>query len=329
MTIDDIIRQLDDSAAVLWNMTVSAAELGASAEKAREVVRTIDASDAGLKERRAQALAAMTQPTTPGGQLLPPRKTVAQISAHLKALNDEKHDLAVLRELATSLAAQLDGRARERKIEEDKRDEARAPFAKVAKRAHEHDRRVNAEYPRLAERIRVLFGTDQRVAGLGVGALTRCPRDRGQALAREMEFVVPCVIAVDAVMMATRLPGFWPPKDRDFQRLDYECDEAIVRPLKELIKNQDARRIAPSHAEVEEVILRAQRQVVGEFANAVAALRELLVFDATIGAEDRLARYPDGAPIFDPKSFPNDLAPGLMGRRIALPDIAGMARAAE
>ena len=333
MTIETIIARLDEPAAILWN-SVSAAALVAAAAETRVIVRAIDEAAAETSARRTQALAALTAPRHQPGRPQPIRKPIDQVIEMLGAIEEESRQLALLRETAASLAAQIDARAREAGAAEAARDAARKLFEDQARRAADHAKQA-ANWPTLAGRVVTLFRTDVVLARLGVSAYSRTPRPRGSHFAYEVTFDVPRAIATEEVLRATKLPGFWPPPYSDFSPLvlqnwrlsdeDDGVDARIVGPLRDL-----CRRNAPvSQEEVDSAILRAQSGLVVEFNKVLAAIRALLRLDGEITAADRDARYPDGALIFDPAMFPQNLEAGRMNRRIALPSTGGLALAAE
>ena len=332
MTIDSLVARLDEPAAVLWDRTVSAAALNAALEATRSVLVAVDEAEAAARQRRARLLAAMTPPPEVPGQLDPLRATIARVLAMCGSLDNEAQQRATLREIAVSLGEQLNARAADAKKAEALRDDARKPLAAQTHRARDLAKRFG-EYPRLAERIVSLFYTDVAVAARGRSVLSRCPRPRN-AGGYEKTFYVPRTIAVDSVMKATKLPGFWPPRYGDFsviERPGYESqgEASIVAPLEELNKGHDEGRIAVTDEAADRAIARAQATLLSEFGKAVGALRELLRLDAEVSAADRAARYPDGALIYDPKMFPENWDVGRMIHRVVLPSIGGMAMAAE
>jgi hypothetical protein len=135
------------------------------------------------------------------------------------------------------------------------------------------------------------------------------------------------------------LPGRWHGSDSDVRYLipsnwhsnmeEDGADDRIVGPLRELRRRADDRRITLSNEQVDQVLAQAQALLLSEFNKVSRAIREMLALDAQITAADRNARYPDGAAIFDPETLPKDWLPGVMSRRVVLPSIGGMARAAE
>ena len=262
MTIETISARLDEPAAILWN-PVSAAALGAAAEETRAVVRAIDEAAAEISARRTQALAALTPSRPQPGQLPPIRKPIAKILEMLSAIDEENQQLALLRETAASLAAQIDARAREAGAAEAARDAARKPFEDQARRAADHAKQA-ANWPALAGRVVTLFRTDVVLTKLGLSAYSRAPRPRGSHVACEVTFNVPRAIATEEVLRATKLPGFWPPLYSDFSQLDQQSwhlpgdddvvDARIVGPLRDICRGNTP----VSQEEVDRAILRAQ-----------------------------------------------------------------------
>jgi hypothetical protein len=331
ITIDSLVSRLDEPAKILWNRSASAADLNAALGTTRSVLLAIDEAEAAARDRRAQGLAAMTPPPAVLGQLDAGRTRIDQVLAALVSLHKEAEQRSALRETAVSLSDQITAAAGEAKKAEALRDEARKPFEAQSRRAQDLAKRC-ADYPRMAERIVSLFRTDVMVTVAGRSALSRCPRPRGSAIAYDVTFDVPRTIAVDSVLKATKLPGFWPPKHSDFtsiERFDLKGDTSIVAPLEDLTKSHDDRRIVLSDEATDRAIARAQATLLSEFRKVVGALRELLGLDAEVNPADRGARYPDGALIYDPMMFPENWDGGRMSRRVVLPSIGGMAMAAE
>ena len=172
------------------------------------------------------------------------------------------------------------------------------------------------------------------ITKLGKSAYSRTPTPRGSHIAYERTFHVPRTIAMEEVLRATKLPGFWPPRYSDFSVLEtaYHHDienDRIAGPLVELCQNADQRRIVLSQDDVDRAIARAQAALVTGLNKVCAALGELLARDAEITASGRDARYPDGALIFDQTMFPENWRVGMMTRFVSLPTISSPALAAE
>jgi hypothetical protein len=180
----------------------------------------------------------------------------------------------------------------------------------------------------LAARILTLFRTDVVLTRLGAGAYSRCPRPQGRSVGYELTFHVPRTIAVEAVLKATKLPGFWPPAENyssvlersDWHLYDEDdgADPSIVGPLRELCRSHDQRQIVLSSESVDRALSSAQGLLVGKFNQTCASLRELRGLQAHVSEADRVARYPDGARIFDLEMLPTFTLP-----------IDDLARAAE
>jgi hypothetical protein len=235
--------------------------------------------------------------------------------------------------MAVAVAAELARTAHQLAEAEAVRDAARRPFLEQTERAQRYAKQV-ADYPALAERIRSLLRTDVVITKLGESAYSRVPRPQGSHVGYVRTFYVPRTVATEETLRATKLPGFWPVRGNDFSFLDgpncaLDEGESITSALHQLSEKADQRRIVLSEGDVDRAIAQAQASVLAEFHKAVGALRELLRRDAGVSSADRDARYPDGAPIFDPVQFPDGWQPGLMSRRIALPATDGLAMAAE
>jgi hypothetical protein len=331
---DNPVAALQQAHAALQNRTASAGEFKAAADQARSAVSAIDEAMAAAPQREDQVLAQMTPPF----ESYLPGRSIAQTREALEAMAGEDRMRVLDRKIAARLAADLDALAREAEAAEAARDEKRKPLLDQTRRARDHAQWV-AKYPVFAAQIVGLFKTDVVITLLGKSAYSRTPPDRGSHIAYERTFHVPRVIASDEVMRATKLPGFWPPRYRDFSVLEppnwYLLDEVdgvdarIVGPLRELRQNADQRRIVLSQDDVDRAIARAQAALVAGLNKAAAGLRELLAREAAINTEDREAKYPDGQRIFDQTLFPETWQVGLMNRRVVLPSFDGLARAAE
>jgi hypothetical protein len=317
----DFATMLEQALGVLQNRGASAADCGAAAEQARRAVHGIDTENESAPQRESQILAAMV----PAGG-----KSIVET---LEALDKVGEQRALMRKIATALAAALDVRSRDAAKAESARDEARKPFAAETKRAHEFAKRF-AEYPTLASRIVSLFQSDVLVARFGSNAYSRVPV-RGSHVSFERTIRLPRMLATPERRTAMRLLGFWPPKWNNFEGLEapyYHDDEPdrIAGPVHELCQKSII-----SDGDVDRVVARAQTALVSEYHRTCAAVRELLALDDQITAADRGAKYPDGALIFDPAMFPAHWQIGVMNKtingypRVALPVIDGMAMAAE
>jgi hypothetical protein len=232
------------------------------------------------------------------------RGSLAEIDTDLSVGATRAQLLANRIEMAIAVAAELARTAHQLAEAEAVRDEKRKPFFEQTRRAQGYAKQV-ATYPTLAARIPVLFRTDTMVSKLGESAYSRCPRQPGSHVAISRTFRISRAIATAAALKETRLPGFWPPRWSDYSVLDGpDCaideDATITAPLLEMC------RTGPASSEaVDRCVAQAQGLLISEFGKAVGALRELLRRDAEVSSADRDARYPDGAPIFDPVQFPD------------------------
>jgi hypothetical protein len=333
----DFAAMLEQALRLLSQRGASSEELSASGEEMREVVRKIDEGEAAAPQHRASVL---TIPPTERAPLL------AAIVRALETLDAEDRNRAVEREIAVSLAAQLDARACAVAETEALRDKARKPFEAETKRARDLAKRIG-EAPKLFKQVVSQFRADIVTAHLGKSAWSRTPRPQGSHIGYDISFddIVPRIIATQEALSSVRLPGF---SKHDFSALErahhYEDNDSeyfgavIAQPLQELrdlIRNHDERRIVLSDEGVARAVQRAQTVLVTEYNKTCGAIRELLALDAKITATDFAARYPDGAPIFDPAMFPEHWHLGMMSKsingypRVALPSLGGLARAAE
>ena len=223
----DFAAMLEKALGILQSREASAATLRAGADQARGVVATIDEESELAPQREATVLAALVS------------KSIGETLAALAALDDQMSRRMLERKVATALAAQLDGRAREVAKAETERDERRRPFLDQTRRAQDLAKRI-ADYPTLAERIVILLRTDIVIARLGESAYSRTPRPQGSHVGYRLTFTCPRTIATPDVLKATKLPGFWPPKWSDYsliERSDYEFegDAGVAAPVRSMI----------------------------------------------------------------------------------------------
>jgi hypothetical protein len=305
---DNPIPAFEQALRLLSQRVAPSAELSASAEEMRGAVRKIDEAEAAAPQHRASAL---TIPPTERAPLL------AAIVRALETLDAESRNRAVQREIAVSIAAQLDVRACAVAEVEAFRDKARKPFEAETKRARDLAKRIG-EAPKLFKQVVSQFQADIVIAHLGKSAWSRTPRPQGSHVGYDISFddIVPRIIATQEALSSVRLPGF---SKHDFSALErahhYEDTDSeyfgavIAQPLqelRELIRNHDERRVVLSDEGVARSVQRAQTALVTEYNETCGAIRELLALDAKITATDCAARYPDGAPIFDRAMFPED-----------------------
>lgn len=339
--MNDPIAALEQAHAALQNRTASAAQFKAAAAQARAAVSAIDETIAAAPQREDQVLARMTPP--PVAYL--PGKSIAQTREALEAMAGEDLTRALDRKIAARLAADLDALALKAEAAETARDEKRKPFLDQTRRARDYAQRV-AEAPKLFKQVVSQFSADIVIANLGKSAWSRAPRPQGRSVGYYIGFddVVPRIIVTQEAMSSVRLPGFSKHDFSALERYRYEDTDSeyfgaviaqSLQELRELIRNHDERRIVLSDEGVARAVQRAQTVLVSEYGRTCGAIRELLALDAKITPTDCAARYPDGAPIFDPKMFPENWHLGLMSKsingyaRIALPPIDGLALAAE
>lgn len=309
------MNALEQSLATLSNRTAPAQELRGAGEQALAAVSEIDAKADLAPQREAEILRAMTS------------KSLGETLEALEALDKEGEQRALMRKVATHLATALDAGVRERAKFEAERDEARRPFAAQTRRAMEFAEKIVAIYAPNAASIVHLFQDDVLISKMGANTYSALPAPRGTHVSYVRTWHVPRVLA--AAVGATKLPEFWPPRYNDFtileQRVHFEeDDDEIVRPIRALIK-----RGPTAESEVDAAIARAQALVLAEYRKAADAIGDLLRLDATVTAADRELKYPDHAPVFDPALFPSYWIAGLMNRRVVLPSLDGLARAAE
>lgn len=265
------------------------------------------------------------KPIQPG---IPPSRgnSIADTIKALSELDDENQTRALQREVAVALAAHLDARAREAEAVEAAIEAKRKPFAAQTERVDNLVKRF-AEFSALAGRVVELFRDDILISKFGVAGYSNLPRPRGSHVAIERTFRVPRVLATQEVLAATKLHGHWPPRFNDYSVLERphfeEDDDQIIRPLRALINSKPA-----AESDVDAAIARAQAMLLAEYNKAVRAIEDLLRLDATITAEDRALKYPDGAYVFDEEKFPSDWLIGRMSQRIKLPSL-NAAMAAE
>jgi hypothetical protein len=332
----DFAAMLEQALRLLSQRGASSEELSASGEEMREVVRKIDEGEAAAPQHRASVL---TIPPTERAPLL------AAIVRALETLDAEDRNRAVEREIAVSLAAQLDARACAVAETEALRDKARKPFEAETKRARDLAKRIG-EAPKLFKQVVSQFRADIVTAHLGKSAWSRTPRPQGSHIGYDISFddIVPRIIATQEALSSVRLPGFSKHDFSALERYRYEDTDSeyfgaviaqSLQELRDLIRNHDERRIVLSDEGVARAVQRAQTVLVTEYNKTCGAIRELLALDAKITATDFAARYPDGAPIFDPAMFPEHWHLGMMSKsingypRVALPSLGGLARAAE
>jgi hypothetical protein len=333
----DFAAMLEQALRLLSQTAAPSAELSALAEKMREGARRIDEAEAMAPQRRASALTIVPTDRAP---------RLDAIVTALETLDAESRNRAVQREIAVSLAAQLDARACAVAEAEALRDKARKPLEAETKRARELAKRIG-EAPKLFKQVVSQFSADIVIAHLGKSAWSRTPRPQGSHVGYDISFddIVPRIIATQEALSSVRLPGF---SKHDFSALErahhYEDTDSeyfgaviaqALQELRGLIRNHDERRIVLSDEGVARAVQRAQTALVSEYSKTYGAIHELLALDAKIIATDCAARYPDGALIFDPAMFPEHWQIGAMNRtingypRVALPSINGFALAAE
>jgi hypothetical protein len=338
---DNPIPALEQAFSALQSRTASSSEFRAAADQARSAMRAIDEAMAAAPRREDQVLARMTPP--PESYLR--GRSIAQTREALEAMAGEDLTRALDRKIAARLAADLDALARGAEAAETVRDEKRKPFLDQTRRARDYAQRV-AEAPKLFKQVVSQFSADIVIANLGKSAWSRTPRPQGSHVGYDISFddIVPRIIATQEALSSVRLPGFSKHDFSALERYRYEDTDSeyfgaviaqSLKELRDLIRNHDERRIVLSDEGVARAVQRAQAVLVTEYNRTCGAIRELLALDAKITATDCAARYPDGAPIFDPAMFPEDWHLGMMSKsingypRVALPSLDGLARAAE